>query len=245
VVNQKFVDTYLPGQNPLGRRFSNGSPLRPPIFEIVGVAANERFYDVRQEAEPMAYLAAWQAQGEAPYFGDLLIRTSADEASVVAAVRRALFAINKKLKVVNFTRLDHQVAESLAQQKLITDLSSVFGFVALLLAAIGIYGTVAYAVSRRTFEIGVRIALGAQRQNILAMILRESVMLTLVGLAVGLPLAFAATRWIKGFLFGVKAADPLAIAAAVALIALVSLLAAYIPAARATKTDPIYALRYE
>ena len=245
VVNQKFVDTYFPGQSPLGKRFSNGSPLRPPIFEIVGVAANERFYDVRQQAEPMAYLAAWQAQGQSPYFGDLLIRTSADEASVVAAVRRALFAINKKLIVVNFTRLDHQVEESLAQQKLITDLSSVFGFIALLLAAIGIYGTVAYAVSRRTFEIGVRIALGAQRQNILAMILRESVVLTLVGVMVGLPLAFAAARWIKGFLFGVKAADPLAIAAAIVLIALVSLLAGYIPAARATKTGPAFALRYE
>ncbi len=143
------------------------------------------------------------------------------------------------------TTLDDQVDKSLYQQKMVAGLCSIFGIAALLLAAIGIYGTVAYAVARRTTEIGIRMAIGAQRKSVLWMVLRESVLLIAIGLAFGLPLALAAMRWIRSFLFDVPIADPLAISTAVVLIAIASSLAGYLPALRATKIDPMVALRYE
>ncbi|MGI9074660.1 MAG: ABC transporter permease [Bryobacteraceae bacterium] len=245
VVNESFVKEYLPSQNPIGRRIALGSPFRPPGIEIVGVVGDSKYYDLREKAEPMAFLAAWQLGGDDPYAGSLLLRTSGETFGIKREVRRILSGISSKLPVLNVTTLDHQVDESLYQQKMMTSLCSIFGVAALLLAAIGIYGTVAYAVARRTTEIGIRIAIGAQRANVLWMVLRESVVLIAAGLVFGLPLAWVAARWIRTFLFGVPVADPLAIAGAVFLIAIASLVAAYLPASRATKIDPMRALRYE
>jgi predicted permease len=245
VVNESFIATYLPHQNPIGRRIALESPFRGPGIEIVGVVADSKYYDLRERAQPMAFLAAWQSEGNDAYAGDLLLRISGETSGISREVRRVLNGISSKLPVLNVTTLDHQVDESLYQQKMMTSLCSVFGVAALLLAAIGIYGTVAYAVARRTTEIGVRMALGAQRGNVLWMVLQESLILMAAGLVFGLPLAWVATRWIRTFLFGVPVADPLAVAGAVLLIAIASLLAAYLPAYRATKIDPMHALRYE
>jgi predicted permease len=245
VVNESFIATYLPNQNPIGRRIALGSPFRAPGMEIVGVVGDSKYYDLREKAPPMAFLAAWQLQGDDAYAGDLLLRTSGETSGISREVRRVLNGISSKLPVLNVTTLDHQVDESLYQQKMMTSLCSAFGIAALLLAAIGIYGTVAYAVARRTTEIGIRMAIGAQRGNVLWMVLRESVILIAAGLVFGVPLAWLATRWIRTFLFGVPVADPLAVAGAVLLIAVASLLAAYLPASRATKIDPMHALRYE
>jgi macrolide transport system ATP-binding/permease protein len=245
VVNQSFVTAYLPTQNPIGRRISLGSPFRPPGIEIVGVVADSKYYDLRESAKPMAFLAAWQLEGDDAYAGDLLLRTSGEPSAITAAVRRVLNGISTKLPVLNVTTLDQQLDLSLYQLKMITSLCSVFGVAALLLAAIGIYGTVAYAVTRRTTEIGIRIAIGAQRMNVLWMVLRDSIVSIAAGLVFGLPLAWAATRWIRTFLFGVPVADPLATAGAVLLIANASLIAGYLAAFRATKIDPVHALRYE
>ena len=164
---------------------------------------------------------------------------------IAADLRRTLKSISSRLPILEEKTLTSQIDDTLQQQKLITSLCSAFGILALILASVGIYGTVAYSVARRTTEIGIRMAIGAERRHVLWMMLRESVALMTVGIVIGLPLALAAARWIKSFLFGVPFSDPLAIAGAVLLIMLLALLAAYLPARRATKIDPIRALRYE
>jgi predicted permease len=244
VVSQSFVSTYLPNQNPIGRHISLGSPFKAPGMEIVGVVGDSKYYDLRENPKPMAFFSLWQLQG-IPYAGELLVRTTGDTSGMAAEVRRMLQQIDTRLPVLDVTTLDHQIEHTLYQQKLIAGLCSVFGVLALMLAAIGIYGTMAYSVARRTSEIGIRMAIGAQRRNVLWMVLRDSLALIAAGLACGLPLAILGARSIKSFLFGVTAIDPLAMGAAVLLIAVLAVLAGYLPARRATKIDPMLALRYE
>jgi ABC-type antimicrobial peptide transport system permease subunit len=141
--------------------------------------------------------------------------------------------------------MDQQLADSLATDRMITELSGAFGVLAIILVCIGLYGIMAYAVSSRTNEIGSRMALGAQRHNVLWLILRESLLLVCVGVIIGVPVVFAVGKWISSLLFGVKAADPLAIALAAVLMFLVGIVACYVPARRAMRVDPIVALRYE
>jgi predicted permease len=245
VVNQTFVNAYLPNQNPIGRHFSLGSPFKAPGMEIVGIVGDSKYYDLREKPKPMAFLPTWQLQGASAYSGDLLIRTVGDTSGVAAQLRQMLRQIDSRLPVLDVTTLDHQVEHTLYQQKLIAGLCSVFGVLALVLAAIGIYGTMAYSVARRTTEIGIRMAIGAQRRNVLWMVLRDSLVLVAIGLMCGLPLAVLGARSIKSFLFGVPALDPLATGTAVLLIAVLAVLAAYLPARRATKIDPMAALRHE
>jgi predicted permease len=245
VVNETFVEQYLPRRNPIGQRIRLGAPFKAPGVKIVGVAADSKYYGLRGKPKPMAFFSLWQAQGSRAYAGDLIIRTAGDPSNIIPEAKRALRGINSRLPILNVTTLQRQISHSLGEQKMITTLCSAFGILALLLAAIGIYGTMAYAVARRTTEIGIRMALGAQRGNILWMILCDSVVLIAAGLAIGFPLALAGTHWIRSFLFGVQAADPAAIAAAVLLIALLALLAGYLPGRRAAKIDPMSAIRYE
>jgi predicted permease len=245
VVNKTFVAKYFPRENPLGRRFSLGSPFKAPGFEIIGVAADTRYYDLRQNPNPMAFLASWQFKGDSIYGHCLLLRTTQPPLTIEPEVERALTGIDRKLRSRSATTLDLQLDKSLRQQKLMADLCSIFGALALLLSAIGIYGTIAYSVARRTVEIGIRMAVGAPRERVLWMVLRQSLVLMLIGVAIGVPLAIYSVRWIKSFLFGVSAADPLALAAALALVSVAALIAGYLPAHRATKIDPMRALKYE
>ena len=242
VVNQTFVRQYLPDQNPIGRRISLGSPFKEPGFEIVGVVADSKYYDLRENPEPMGFFPIWQR----PVTGfELVLHTSGAPAGVAAEVRRVLQQVNSKLPVSDVTSLNFQVERSLREQKMITSLCSVFGALALILASIGIYGTLAYSVAGRVTEIGIRMSIGAQRSSVIWLVLRDSTLLIAVGVFVGLPLALGETRWIKSFLFGVPALDPLAIAAAVLLILILASLAAYLPARRAARIDPMRALRHE
>ena len=247
VVNEAFVRKYFPHQNPIGQHMITGAPFKPPGYEIIGVVGDSKYSDLREEPKPMTFFSVWQTQrnNSFVYAGELIVRTSQPVSAIAADVRRTVKSISNRLPILKETTLSKQIDDTLQQQKLITSLCSGFGVLALLLASVGIYGTVAYSVARRTTEIGIRMAIGAERRHVLWMMLRESVALMSVGIVIGLPLALAAARWIKSFLFGVPFSDPLAIAGAVLLIMLLALLAAYLPARRATKIDPIRALRYE
>ena len=241
VVNQTFVDQFLAGQNPLGQHIMLGAPFQAPGSEIVGVVADSKYFDLRERPQPMAFFSLWQT----PVPDIQIVLRTAGTAAVGPDARKAIRQISPKLPIFGVRTLDAQIEESLRQQKLLTTLCSVFGLLAVMLAAVGIYGTLAYAVAGRTIEIGIRMALGAQRRHVVWMVLRDSFAVIALGVAVGLPLAFGTTRWLESFLFGVTGIDPLAIAAALLLIVAMALPAGYLPARRAARVDPMRAVRHE
>ncbi len=242
VVNQAFVNEYFPGANPLGQHMEHGAPFKPPGSEIVGVVGDSKFFDIREKPKPMVFYPISQKTADS---FELVLRTAAEPKNIAGEVRSALKQINNRLPILEQHTLNDQVENSLQQQKLITSLCSIFGLLALLLASIGIYGTLAYSVASRTAEIGTRMAIGAQKSNVIALVLRDLVFVLLAGLLFGLPFALGATRWLEGFLFGVRPLDPLALLTSLLLIAGIALLAGYLPARRAAKIDPMRALRHE
>jgi predicted permease len=247
VVNESFAQRYLAKQNPIGRRFSMDVPAKNYEIEIVGVVKNFKFNDPWENDGPIAFLPLAQVEGPASYAAYIEIRTTTDPTSIADSVRRAIRELAKNLPVTSINTLSEQVNEKLHKENLIARLSSFFGVLALLLACIGLYGLLAYRVARRTNEIGIRMALGADRRQVLWMVLRESLALVGFGVALGLAMAFAATRLISSQLqlYGVKPTDPVTITAATVALAAVAVFAGYIPARRATKIDPMEALRYE
>jgi ABC-type antimicrobial peptide transport system permease subunit len=220
-------------------------PAKTYEIEIVGVVKNLKFNDPREDYSPVAFLPLAQVEGPASYAAYLEIRATTDPTSIAASVRPAIHEVDKNLPVTSITTLSEQVNESLNKEHLIARLSSFFGILALVLACVGLYGVLAYGVARRTNEIGIRMALGADQMRVLWMVLRESLALVGVGVAVGLLMAFAATRFISSQLYGVKPTDPATITAVTIVLAAVAVFAGYIPARRATKVDPLVALRYE
>lgn len=247
VVNDAFAKKYLRGQNPVGRRITLDSSFRPPGAKIVGVVANSKFHDLRDEAKPMAYFSLWQ-RGLDPtllYARDLVLRTNDSPLALAATVRSVLKSIDSRLPIFRTLTMSEQIDSSLEQQRLLASLCSIFGMIASLLAAIGIYGTLAYSVARRKPEIGIRMAIGAQRRHVLWMMLRESFAVIAVGLAVGFALAFWAGSAIRSYLYEVTVADLPSVSGALLAIVILILLAAYLPARRATAVDPASVLRYE
>jgi predicted permease len=242
VVNQTFVNDYFPGKNPLGQYMEHGEPFKAPGSEIVGVVGDSRFFDLREKPKPMVFYPISQKTADS---FELVLRTAADPESIAAEVRSALKQINNRLPILEQRTLSDQIEESLQQQKMITSLCSIFGLLALLLASMGIYGTLAYSVTGRTAEIGIRMAIGAQKCHIISLVLRDLIFVVLAGLLAGVPFALGATHWLESFLFGVTALDPLALSASVLLIAGIALFAGYLPARRASRIDPMRALRHE
>jgi predicted permease len=240
VVNETFARHYFGGEDPLGQRFSFGP--NSSGYEIVGVVKDAKYESLREYALPIYYV---------PYlYGDLRettfqIRTASDPTSIIAAVRGAVQGIEPNLSLFDIKTLAAQVDESLAQERLIGTVSSFFGLLSLLLAAIGLYGIMAYAVSRRTREIGIRMALGAQRNAVLRMILGQGMKLVLIGAVIGLIASFAATRLVASYLFGITPTDPVTFVGVPILLLIVALLACFVPARRATRVDPLLALRDE
>jgi predicted permease len=248
VINQAMASKFLFGVNPLGRKFSDGWPDFNPknAFEIVGVSADARFYSLRAEVPPMAFISAAQLTGNDYVFGrDIDIRASGDPRAIETEVRSVIAEAAPGMLITHVRPLREQVDGLLEQDRTIAGLSIAFGGLALLLACLGLYGTMSYRVSRRTGEIGIRVALGAQRANVLWMVMRECLFLVTLGLCIGLPLVLATTRLIAHQLFKLSPMDPLTVALAAFFLTAVSATAGFVTARRAQRVDPIVALRYD
>ena len=248
IVNEAFAHKYLPSGKALGQRIQPVLPAeiwnneRLTSFEVVGVARNVKSADRNAESEPTYYLPATQAPFQAM---TILVRTRNDPTTLVSALRNAVQTIDPTLPVTNIRTLDQIVSDSIAQPRLNMLLMGLFGGLALLLAAVGIYGLLSYSVTERTREIGTRMALGAQVPDVLRLVLKQGMTLALIGEVIGLFGAFALTRVIRGLLFGVAPTDVTTFLAVAAVLTGVALLACYFPARRAAKVDPLVALRYE
>ena len=248
IVNEAFVKHYFPNDNPLGQRMRPGPPgriwknQRLTSFEIVGVVHDVKFAGLDAPSGPAYYLPASQAPLQDMM---ILVRTTIDPLSVVGGVRQAVLSIDPNQPISNISTMEKIVDESIAQRRLNMLLMGLFGGLAMLLSAVGIYGLLSHAVTQRTQELGIRMALGAQVSDVLKLVLRQGMMLALTGEAIGLVAAFALTRVIRGLLFGVTPNDAMTFVAVAGVLAIVALLACYLPARRATKVDPLIALRYE
>ena len=243
IVNEAFARGYLSGGSPIGKHFGLGSdPKHSNDIEVVGVVKNAKYQDLGERPFPAAYFPYSQ---RVQYLNDFEVRFTGKPEVVIAEVRQAVSQIDHSLPLAYTGTLVEQVNRSLAGQSLIARLSTFFGMLAAFLACIGIYGLAAYAVTRRTNEIGIRMALGAEASGVLWMVMRESLTLAALGVAIGIPVSLAAARLIESVLYGLKTTDPATIALAALVMIAVAALAAYLPARRASKVDPKVALRYE
>jgi predicted permease len=241
IVNETMAQRYYPGQNPVGLFFEMGAGMVTRV-EIVGVVADAKYNDLRQETPPMAYYP-WR-QVSTPRMHSVMVRTQGDAAAIAPALRQAVTSIHPDLFFLSRT-LTSQIDEALVRERMLARLSGFLGVLALLVASVGLYGVLSYGVTRRTAEIGIRVALGAPPSGVAALVMRQTAMLVGVGIAAGLGLSLALTRVTETFLYGVKPNDPIVIAAAGAALAAVSVAAAYLPARRASRVDPLIALRHE
>jgi predicted permease len=245
VINQAFADRFYPGQNPIGRRITFNEKSDKDDLEIIGVIGTVKYGNAREEAQPTVYRPILQVEDQGAFTNAIQIRTDIEPLSISSAVRAAVSQVDDKLTIGNMTSLRLQTDEALRQEKLIAQLVSFFGLLALVLAAVGLYGIMAHAVVRRTNEIGIRMALGAERRNIVWMVLRDSLILVVLGILIGVPAALAASKLISTQLFGLTGTDPLSLVTAVSVLSIVAAVAGYLPARRASRVDPLVALRYE
>ncbi len=244
MINEAFARRYWSGQDPIGKRIQMGmarsGPNDSPYLEVVGVVKDGKYSTLGEEATPFFYLNLAQRYQSSP---TLLLRARGNPLDALPAVRNEIAALDKNLPLYDVKTMRQHLALALLPARLAGSVLGVFGLVALILAAAGIYGVMAYSVAQRTREIGVRMALGANTGAVLKLVLRQGMTLTLIGVAIGLSASLALTRLMKSLLFGVSATDPLTFIVLALLLALVALTACYIPARRAAKVDPIAALR--
>jgi putative ABC transport system permease protein len=245
IINEALARKHFPGENPLGKRIDPSVSVggKPAMREIIGVVADTRGQSLGQEARPEVYTSVAQL----PAFGSifLAVRTEADPQGLIGMVREEITKLDRNVPIYDIRTLDEYVSASVAQPRFNTLLIGLFAGVALLLTALGLYGVVAYSVAERTQEIGVRMALGAEKRDVLGLVIRQGMGLVLVGAGLGLAGAFAATRLMESLLYGVRATDPLTFAGVALVVLVVTLAACYVPARRAAKIDPMVALRYE
>jgi predicted permease len=243
VINETFARWYLPGGSPIGRHFGlGGDPKHSNDIEVVGVVKDAKYQSLQERPFAAAYYPYTQ---HVQYLNDFEVRYTGKPDAIISEVRQAIGQVDHSLPVVYQGTMVEQVNRSTAGQALIARLSTFFGLLAAFLACIGIYGLMSYAVTRRTNEIGVRMALGAESHGVLWMVMRESLILVAVGVAIGIPAALAAARLVSSVLYGLKGTDPITITLSALVMIAVAALAGYLPARRAAKVDPMVALRYE
>src|SRR5499426_811318 len=242
VISETLARRFFPDGSPLGKHFGMDRPESVDQFEIIGVVKDSKYQSLAEPPEPNAYYS----HSQIPFpLENIVIRYSGSPDAVIPQVRRAILEVKRNLPIDEVVSLSEHIGRSLAQQKLVARLATFFGLLALLLACVGLYGVLSYAVARRTNEIGVRMALGAMRGDVIWLVLREALALVGAGAVIGLLASLAATRTVSTLLFGLEPDDPLTIAAATLLLLAVAALAGYLPARRAARVDPMAALREE
>ena len=241
VVNERLARYYFGDQNPIGRRIGWGKA----DIEIVGVARDAKYYDLREQPLRAFYVPYTQVNDRFGTRMTLLVRSASDRDKLIAAVRREVQAVDRNVPLTAVKTVETKIDETLSTERLLTSLAGAFGLLSALLTAIGLYGVTAYSVVRRTQEIGIRMALGAKRGDVLRLVVRRGMVQVAVGLALGLVAAYGLTRFIAGWLYGVKPTDPATLAAVTLLLLAVALAACYLPARRAARMDPMVALRTE
>jgi len=247
VINETMARQYWPGENALGRRFKLGDPTDDvPWIQIVGIVGDIRQMGLDEPVKAEMYFPYQQQKGDLWYIPrELAIRTSGDSSNLAGSVRQIIREADPDQPVSNVATMAQVLGEEAAQRRMGMIMLAGFAALALLLASLGIYGVLAYFVTQHTSEIGVRQALGATPRNILFLVLKKGMGLTLAGIAIGLLASLALTRLMKSLLFGVNASDPLTFVTVPVVLALVALVACLLPALRATRIDPLVALRYE
>ncbi len=240
VINEVFAKKYFSGEDPLGKQIGMGKVQ----YEIVGVAKTARYNSLKREIPPVIYMPYTQRRRP---LGQVVfeLRTAGNPLSLANTVRRIVAEGAPRVPVFHVTTQSDQIDETISQELTFADLCTAFAALALIIACVGLYGLMAYAVSRRSNEIGIRMALGAQRRRIVWMVLREAMALCVAGLAVGLACAWSVASVVQSFLFGMKPGDPMALGASLVLLAAAAMLAGYAPAWRAARIDPMTALRHE
>jgi predicted permease len=242
IVNETFARAYFQSENPIGRRFGIGRD-KPTDIEIIGVVRPSKYSQVDEKPSSVAYLCYAQDVNPGPLVAYL--RSAGDPKSLFPGLRREVSALDAAVPVNALRTMNDQVDQSLVTRRLMSYLSALFAVLATVLAGVGLYGVMAYTVARRTREIGIRVALGAGRRSLLSLVMREVALLTAIGVALAIPASLALSRYVRAQLYGILPNDPFSIALAALVLVGVALLAGYIPAERATRVDPIRALRYE
>jgi macrolide transport system ATP-binding/permease protein len=254
VVNQAFVKVLFPGRNPIGARIGNAGDGPHADYEVVGVVEDTIYENVQSQGNPMFFVPLMQRplgtkepidQDESLYAGAIVVQTSRPMNEMESLAARTLASINPNLTLVKFQTFDAQIADRFSDDRMIARLTMLFGGLALLLATIGLYGVTAFTVARRTSEIGIRMALGAERGSVVAMVMRGAMTQAAIGLAIGIPVALLCVRFVKSQLYQIAGADATVMGGAVLTLAVAACIAGLIPARRAASTDPVQALRTE
>ncbi len=242
VISEQIAKTLFPPGNPIGHHFRVGEDKPENDYEVIGIVKDVKFSNLQERKKYINYLPYTQR----PWgFGDFEVRYTGDFSATAARVQQVIHSVNRTLPIVHVTTLDEQVARTMTNQRLVAQLSAFFGLLAVFLSCIGIYGLMSYVVSRRTNEIGIRMALGAARSNVRWLVMREIVLLAVMGIAIGIPITLLGSRFIGNMLYGLRGTDPFSITVSVGLLLAVAMFAGFLPAQRASKVDPMVALRYE
>lgn len=257
VVNQAFAKKFFPGEDPIGGRFGSWAQEDIGAYEIVGVVANAKYNHPREDARPMFFrpLSQWQnnlkdptevsIEAQSHYFTSIVMNFAGTRQNLEEAMGRILAKVDPNLAIISLNSLDYQLAGNFNQERLVARLTTLFGLLTLVLAAVGLYGTTAYQVTQRTREIGLRMAFGANRNRVLGMVMRGAFVQIACGLALGIPIVLIAARYVASQLFAVKSYDPLSLLVAAGVLSAAAVIAGFIPARRAASIDPMRALRSE